>query len=242
MSTLHTIKCYLYDNVLTEDPNDFIARVASERSLNVKDVCGSAATRGGADVSAAAMEHAVNLFLKEMAYNLCDGFSVNTGWFTAAAHIRGVFNSPEEHFDKTKHTLSFDFSQGATLRKELNTVTVEMLGVADASLHISQVTDVKTGSVNDLLTPNRNLKIAGSKLKIAGDNAANGIYFVNQTTQARTQVEASDMVNNNPSELIIVIPALAAGTYKVEVTTQYAISSILKEPRTVSFDKALTVQ
>jgi hypothetical protein len=48
MSTLHTIKCYLYDNVLTEDPNDFIARVASERSLNVKDVCSAAVTRGGA--------------------------------------------------------------------------------------------------------------------------------------------------------------------------------------------------
>jgi hypothetical protein len=241
-STLHTIKCYLYDNVLTEDPNDFIARVASERSLNVKDVCNAAVTRGGADVSAAAMEHAVNLFLKEMAYNLCDGFSINTGWFTAAAHVRGVFNSPEEHFDKAKHTLSFDFVQGAQLRKELDTVTVDILGIADASLSIAQVTDVKTGSVNDLLTPERNLKIAGSKLKIAGDNPENGVYFVHQTTQARTKVDASDIVNNNPSELIIVVPALAAGTYKLEVTTQYSPGTVLlKEPRTAVFDKILTV-
>jgi hypothetical protein len=153
-----------------------------------------------------------------------------------------VFNSPEEHFDQTKHTLSFDFSQGATLRKELNNVTVEMLGVADASLHISQVIDVKTGSVNDLLTPNRNLKIAGSKLKIAGDNAANGIYFVNQTTQARTKIDVTDIVNNNPSELIVVSPTLAAGTYRIEVTTQYGGNSkqLLKEPRTVVFEKILT--
>ncbi|MDR0791945.1 MAG: DUF4469 domain-containing protein [Chitinophagaceae bacterium] len=242
MSTLHTIKCYLYDNVLTEDPNDFIARVASERSLNVKNICSSAVERGGADISAAAMEHAVNLFFKEMAYNLCDGYSVNTGYFTAAAHIRGVFNSSEETFNKEKHSLLFDFTQGTLLRKELNTVAVEILGVADASLHIYHVTDVKTGSTNDLLTPNRNLKIAGSKLKIAGNNPANGVYFVNQTTQERTQVEASDIAANNPSELIIVIPALTAGTYKVEVTTQYAISSILKEPRTVLFDRILTVQ
>jgi hypothetical protein len=41
-----------------------------------------------------------------------------------------------------------------------------------------------------------------------------------------------------------VIPALPAGTYKVEVTTQYGGNSqtFLKEARTVSFDKILTVQ
>jgi len=241
-TTLHKIKCYLYDNVLTEDPNDFIARVSSERSLNVQDVCTSAVTRGGADVSAAAMEHAVNLFLKEMAYNLCDGFSINTGWFTASAHIRGVFNSPGETFDRAKHTVSFDFVQGTLLRREIDTVTVEILGVANAALSIAQVTDVKTSSVNDLLTPNRNLRIAGSKLKIAGDNMENGIYFVHQTTNERTKVDATDIVTNNPSELIIVIPDLPAGTYRIEVVTQYAVGSLLKEPRTTVFEKTLTVQ
>lgn len=86
----------MYDNVLTADPNDYIARVVSERSLNVKEICTTASSRGGADVSALAMEHAVDLFLKEMAYQLCDGYSVNTGYFTANAQIRGVFNSPNE--------------------------------------------------------------------------------------------------------------------------------------------------
>ena len=30
-------------------------------------------------------------------------------------------------------------------------------------------------------------------------------------------------------------------TYKVEIVTQYAVGSLLKEPRTASFDKILTV-
>ncbi|MDR1436500.1 MAG: DUF4469 domain-containing protein, partial [Candidatus Symbiothrix sp.] len=38
----------------------------------------------------------VNLWLREMAYRLCDGFSVNTGWFTAAVHIKGVFRSMDD--------------------------------------------------------------------------------------------------------------------------------------------------
>jgi hypothetical protein len=161
MSNLHTIKALLYDNALTENPNDFSARVSTERSLSVKDICRSAVSRGGATVSADAMEIAVSQFHKEMAYNLCDGFGVNTEWYTVSVSIKGVFDSPNEKFNPAKHTVSFDFRQGSLLRKELATVDVQILGVADTMLSIAQVTDVKSGSVNDLLTPGRNLRISG---------------------------------------------------------------------------------
>ena len=244
MAVLHKIKAQLYDNVLTENPNDFIARVVSEKSLNIKDICLAATTRGGSDVSAAAMEHAVNLWLKEMAYSLCDGFSVNAGWFTSQACIRGSFLSPAEKFNAEKHSVSFEFNQGSLLRKELGGVDVNILGVADASLFIAQVADVKTGSVNDLLTPNRNLRVSGGKIKIAGENEANGVYFVNTQTSERIKVDGTDIVNNNPSELIIVIPALVAGEYKLEIKTQFSNNktNLLKEPRTAVFDRSLTVE
>jgi len=243
MAVLHKIKAQLYDNVLTENPNDFIARVASEKSLNIKDICLAATTRGGSDISAAAMEHAVNLWLKEMAYSLCDGFSVNAGWFTAQANIKGVFLSPAEKFSPEKHSVSFDFNQGSLLRKELGSVEINILGVADVSVFIAQVTDVKTGSVNDLLTPNRNLRISGGKIKIDGDNEQNGVYFVNTQTNERVKVDSTDIVNNNPSELLVVTPALAAGEYKIEIITQFSGSGgkVLKEPRNATLEKVLTV-
>jgi hypothetical protein len=244
-TVLHRIKAHLYDNPLTKDsPGDFIARVSAERSLSVKDICESAGARGGADISTSAMEHAVDLWLGEMAYQLCDGFSVNTGWFTAGVHIRGVFDSPNEHFNPEKHTVLFEFQQGSLLRREQENISVDILGVADSGLAVFQALDVKTGSVNELLTPGRNLKISGHKIKIAGDKDANGVYFVNRDTQERTQVDASDIVTNKPSGLIVVIPALATGTYRLAVTTQYSANKrqLLKEPRTVTFDKTLTVQ
>ena len=242
MANLHTIKAALYDNALTPNQNDFMARVVSERSLNIKDVCRAATTRGGADIPAAAMEHAVNLFLKEMGYSLCDGFSVNTGWFTASVSIKGVFDSPVEKFNPDKHTLSFDFNQGSLLRKELGAVTVNITGVADSMAYIAQVTDIKTGSVNDLITVGRNLRITGSKIKIAGNNPTNGIYFVDNVTNESIKVDATDIVTNNPSELIIVIPPLTLGEYRLEVVTQFTNSTLLKEPRKAIFDKILTVQ
>lgn len=234
----------MYHNALTESPYDYIARVSAERSLSIKDICESAASRGGADVSASAMEHATNLFFKEMGYRLCDGFAVNTGWFSAAPHIKGVFNAPNDHFDPTRHRVLFEMQQGVELRKELSLVQVDMLGLAESGMYIAQVLDVKTGSINDILTPNRNLKISGHKIKVAGDNGLNGIYFIAESDSTTTQVDVSEIVTNNPSELVIVIPALAAGAYRLEVTTQFSGSGgvILKEPRSVTFDHLLTVQ
>lgn len=240
---LHRIKAILFPNWLTDDPNDYSARVVSERSLNVPEICSTAVNRGGATTTAEAMEHNVNLFLKEMAYQLCDGFSVNTGYFTATTLIRGVFNSPTETFNPEKHSLIFQFNQGETLRKELDSIEVNITGVGESSITVAQVTDVKTGSVNDLLTPNRNLKIRGYKLKLVGDHPEVGVYFVNEATAERTKVDATDIVTNNPSELVIVIPALAAGVYVLEVSSQFSGSSTpLKEVRTSRFDKVLTVK
>ena len=68
MPILHKIKAYLHHNVRTKDnPNDFIARTVSERSLGMKQIYETVVKCGGADVNAAAIGHTTNQFLKEMA-------------------------------------------------------------------------------------------------------------------------------------------------------------------------------
>jgi hypothetical protein len=243
MAVLHTIKAWLYENLLTEDKNDYSARVSAERSLNVRDICESAVARGGADINSGAMEHAVNLFHKEMAYRLCDGFSVNTGWYNASVHIKGVFTSPQEPFDHEKHHVAVEFHQGAELRKELGMVTAHILGKAESGFSINEVTDKRTGSVNDLLTPGRNAQINGAKLKVEGPDPACGIYFISEADAARTKVDPADIVENQSSHILIIVPALPTGSYRLEITTQYTGSGgkSLKAPRTVTFDRLLTV-
>ena len=241
--TRHTIKAYLYDNLLTPDPNDFTARVSSERSLSVADICHSAATRGGADVSDAAMSHAVELFLKEMAYRLCDGFAVNTGYFTAMPVVRGVFLNPNETFDPQRHTLQFQFTQGELMRRETEDDEVKIMGVAETGLYIGQVEDMKSRTVNEVLTPGFNLRVTGTKLRVVGDKPGVGIFFRETATNTATKVDEGDIVVNNPSELMIIIPALPAGTYQLEVTTQYSTGNkLLKEVRSAVFDRPLTVK
>jgi hypothetical protein len=50
------------------------------------------------------------------------------------------------------------------------------------------------------------------------------------------------LAENGASRLIGIIPALDAGKWRVEIKTQYSGgSSLLKEPRTLSFNGVLTV-
>jgi nucleoid DNA-binding protein len=238
----HRIKAILIPNLLTEDPDDFYAKVISERTLDTDNICDLAVDRGNAPTTKEAMKINVELFFKEMSYQLKDGYSVNTGYFTASPQIKGVFRNILDRFDKMRHSLYFLFTQGEILRKALDEVSVEITGTGEAGTVIAEVIDVKTGSVNDRITPNRNLRIKGSKLKLVGNHADVGVYFVNEATGEPIKVEADEIVDNRPSELMIVVPQLASGLYTLKESTQYAGSStVLKEPRTVSFDKTLTV-
>ena len=56
------------------------------------------------------------------------------------------------------------------------------------------------------------------------------------------RVEEREIVVNNPSELIVHIPALSTGKYQLTISTQYSGASILKEPRARVYEKILTVQ
>jgi hypothetical protein len=118
----------------------------------------------------------------------------------------------------------------------------------DRSVHITTLSPflyiypAKTATDYDLLTPGRNAKISGGKLKVEGTDPACGVYFVNEADGARVKVDEADIVENLNAHLLIIVPALPAGTYRLEVTTQYGGSSKpLKAPRTAVFDRLLTV-
>ena len=238
----HEIRVKLYDNYLTDNPNDLTAKVFSSKTVDIQKICQSAVNRAKAPTSTEAMEHNVQLFLKEMAFMLMDGYSVNTGYFTASPTVRGVFANRTETFNPQKHSVLFRFNQGETLRKEIPNIKVQVLGLGETGIIISHVVDKKTGSVNDLLTPGGTLRIKGGKLKIVGDAAQTGVSFSDEAGN-EYRVEPADVIINNPTELIVEIPAMAAGKYQLTVCTQFSGSSTpLKEARTTVYDKILTVQ
>jgi hypothetical protein len=96
---LHRIKAWLFPKTLTKDPNDYPARVGSEKSLNVRQICEAAVARGGLDVSAAGLSQAIESVLKAMEHQLCAGYSVSADWFQSSIRLKGVFSRPNEQPD-----------------------------------------------------------------------------------------------------------------------------------------------
>jgi hypothetical protein len=67
------------------------------------------------------------------------------------------------------------------------------------------------------------------------------VWFVSQADGARVKITEHLGINRS-AEIFGLIPALPAGTYKLEVVTQFSSGSfLLKEPRTVFMPAVLTV-
>ncbi len=243
-SILHEVEIYLYENFLTPDPNDYAGRVETTRTLGMRDVCESSVLRGGADINASAMYHAGELLLKEMAYLLCDGFSINFGYFSISLKVRGVFTSPTDTFDPKRHSLMFQITPGELLRRELPSIQTKMMGVKRDAAFIALVTDTATGLEDGTITPDEDILIQGTRIGIAPDDGSDaevGIFFIaeNGTVAPVTR----RLTQNDPSRVIARVPGLRQGSYTLRIVTRLSSnrSTLLKHAVTAEYDKPLIV-
>lgn len=232
----------LYDLTLTERKDDRFGRVVTTKSLNENDLINIAVSRR-TDLNPSSLRSSMEL-LKEIAREqIANGASVafGLGYFSMA--VNGVFIGDNDHWDSNKHSLSVRVTPTADLRGAVNAATVDVRGMAVIGTVINSVTDVASGEVNSRLTPGGGVNLIGSKIKIAGDNAANGIILTNEVTSETTVIALNAILTNDPSKVSFVVPAdLAKGDYKLSIATQYSTSAqLLKEPRIFTFDYILNV-
>jgi hypothetical protein len=173
---------------------------------------------------------------------LLEGGSINTDLFQVNASIQGVFDGLNDNYDGNRHKMWFNMQPGLLLSNVPVKMKVKKLS-AELKCYIESVTDVKTGSVNSFLTPGKNIRILGQKLKIEGPDPACGLYFVSPNNHGQQiKVESSEFIVNNPSEIVAVVPKLAKGNWHIRLVTQYCSNGkYLKSPKDIIFDKTLTV-
>ncbi|MDR1398531.1 MAG: DUF4469 domain-containing protein [Treponema sp.] len=238
---LHTIKAWLYPNYFQHVDGKFIARAKAETPLSVENVCASATTRGRANVSYETMVEAVRLYYSEAMYQLADGFSVNNGYYSIHPTIKGAFENAESPMDPEKNKIDFTFQKRKGMRDLFQYITVQLQGLAQTDAFIGDVLDIITQSVDDTLTPGGVIAVNGYKIKVDGPDVDNGFYFIEDASGTRTKM-ATYFVENRPSRVVVLTPALAAGVYHIEIRTQYSGSvSPLKTPRVVGYAPGLTV-
>ncbi|MDR1215912.1 MAG: DUF4469 domain-containing protein [Treponema sp.] len=239
----HRIRVKLYPNYLPRVVGLYIARTDNEASLTIEEVCAALKDRGGFTGNYNDLVDYVQQFFAESAYQLCDGFAVNTGYYSIHPNVGGTFDKVTEGYDAHKHPITFRFRARAPLRELAEQIEVEVEGLADVTGYIDEFEDVTTGAVNETLTPMGPFSVAGHKLKVMGDDPEVGVYFVSaEDAGTRVKVDVR-LAENLTSKVIGIIPALTEGTWKIEIKTQYSGSSntTLKKPRTIESPFILSV-
>jgi hypothetical protein len=237
---LHKIEAKLYPNYLGKGEGAYVARAKAEAPLSIEDICASAKNRGGYTGSYDDLVEHAHIFINETVYQLLDGFSVQMGgFFSIHTRVSGTYHGGHDHIGA--ENLHIAFRTLGHLKELLLKVEIQNEGVAGDGTYIDEIIDVHTDSLNSILTPGNMAHILGNKIKVEGSDPAVGVWFVSEAAgNARTKVSEHLGINKS-TEIMALIPVLSAGTYKLEIVTQYAGGTPLKEPRVITAEAVLTV-
>ncbi len=232
----------LYDLTLTERKDDRFGRVVTTKSLSENDLVAIAVSRR-TDLSATTLKASMEILKQIAIEQIANGASVNFGLGYFNLTVNGVFIGDNVKWDSSQHCLAVNVTPVAELRNVIKSTTVDVRGLAVAGPVINSLTDVSSGEINSRLTPGGGVNLTGSKIKIDGDSPNVGLSFVNQETEEIISVPMTSILVNDPSRITFLVPlTLAAGDYKLTISTQYSASAKpLKEVRLFTFEYVLNV-
>ncbi|GHV76375.1 hypothetical protein AGMMS49942_11960 [Spirochaetia bacterium] len=242
--TLPRVHAKLYPSYLPGQETTFLARDDDEASLSIEETCAALINRGGYPGKLDELVSAVKQFIQELVYQLCSGFSVNTGFFSIHLKIGGSWANVSEPFDPIKHPIGLTLYTHHALREILKHITVEIDGLAPMSAWIAEVIDADTGSVNSGLNPDGDFIIKGHNIKVTKEETGCGLFLLGpilpDTVLDETPV--TRFAENTAGKVIARTPSWTApGEYKLVIRTKFSGGVNLKEMRTIEAPFTLTI-
>jgi hypothetical protein len=231
---MHRMRVKSYPNYLPGMENTFLTRTDSEATLDIEQVCAALRDRGGYQGDYEHLVYNVKRFFGEVAYQLCDGYTVNTGYFSLYPNLGGTLETPRQKPVPEKNPLTFRIRPHKPMKDMAKTIDVLVDGEADAVAYIETFIDTDEREVNQGFMPGHMFVINGSKIKIFGDDPGNGLYLV--PTNNTPPVKVTRISENTSSRVTGVLPdSDIFPNCKVEIRTQYSgTEKPLKNPRIIT--------
>ena len=235
-----TLKYGLVENLMTERPDDYMALTYSVAGLDRNAIIDRMLARGTA-LTKTDILGVLNALEETVSEAVQQGYSINMPLINTSFSISGVFEGPMDNFDGNRHKLNVNITKGVLLREAEKRVKLEKTVASSVSQpQIQEVKDSVSGTVNLRLTSRGVVEVRGYNLKIDGDDPACGLWFEGSDGQ---QIKAEIIIENKPSKIIAIIPALVSGEYQVKVITQYTGGgTFLKTPKIFLYPRVLTVE
>ena len=243
---LYEIRTKLYPNYLPKVEGKYVARTNSRRSMSIEEVCMTLKRRTSYEGDYNTTVKAVKAYFEELVYQVCNGSTVNTGYFSIHANIGGIFNSQRDIHDREKNPISFRTRFLSRMNRLIRFIKVEIEGMADTNGFIDEFFDGRTKSTNDSISSNDVFSITGEKIKVVSDeeNTDCGVFFVKSDDPSVRLKVNSYLIENTSTKINGITPTLfTPASYRIEIVTQYNGSSqgFLKHPRTIASDFELTI-
>ena len=229
----HTLKGWLLDNTVTADnKDDKILQLESAGNITLQDVL-EEMKKEDTGLRQETLEHVVRLYHRVLTDLVLAGYEINAELFYMTPEFRGVVENGV--WNPEKNSIYVSLVQGKTLREGIAQTSVEILGEKQDVMYIAGGEDAATRAPGNTATAGRNYILTGRMLRVAGDDPSVGVTLTDSEGEV-TRLTADMLAVNNPSQLVILLPAtLADGEYTLTVTTQYSGSGrLLKTPRSVS--------
>ena len=233
------LKYSLVENKLTERPDDYSAQTYPMGSID-KDGLITRMLGRGTGLTRTDILAVMNCFEETVVEGTVDGFTFNLELFNTSFYMSGVYDSPMDSFNGNRHKLNVNLTKGVLLREAEKRVKFEKTNSPAPLPQIQEVKDSVSGTFNERLTARGVVEVRGYNLKIDGDDPTCGLWFVAEGGQ---ETKAEVIIENKPSRILAMIPALTAGNYQMKVVTQYANGvKMLKTPKMFVYPKSLLVE
>lgn len=222
------VKYFLRKNSLTSDPNDYFAVVKQNATVGYDAIIEKMIDRGSTVTKAEAMG-VIEEFFSAMSYLLELGNNVSLDYIKIRNSIKGKFVGEEDGYDPARHQLKLNVTPGKRLLESLSRLSPSKIDTTVVAPSPRSFLDVDSGTVNQVLTPDKQAKITGSQLKFDPLDATQGVFFV---ATNGTATKATAFATISPSTLVFLIPStLVAGDYVVQVRAIPNGNKSLKEGR-----------
>ena len=230
------MKYYLVDNHLTtEDKTDLRAEIVVGKKRSQEDIIQQIVHRSVgltySQVSSVFKENqaAIKMYLAE-------GDTVEMDMYTIQPRIRGVFNSPNESFDRNKHEVYIKVRPTGSLKAVADRISVERVTVAKTAPQPEVCQDMEAGTVNDTLTLDESARVNGSNLKFDKEDPKQGVFLIDSKGKETKMAKFTDIL---PKQLTFRVPkSLPKDTYTLEVRSTLGT----KELRVGKLSRSLTVK
>jgi hypothetical protein len=172
--------------------------------------------------------------------SILNGSSVQDGVTHIQPTTLGLWLGSDRTVNPAKQKPNVSIAPTTVLREGLGRVKMEIIGLKDSGAYIGLLTDAATKATDGHVTPGGILTITGDKLRVAPlDEDGLGIFFVDDQGVSTPVTQISQ---NDPKKLVVLVPALAPGVYTLQIVTKYTnAGTILKVARTIVYDLPVIV-